>query len=91
MRKEQVIRVPGLLAVLVLLGLETAAALPIAKMEIGPKTVRDDVFPRPPVPFANGVIALPDIEPEFRSKPCSFRMSITDLSVRRQTLPVMPT
>jgi len=30
--------------------------------DVAAKTVREDVFPRPPVSFPDGVIALPDIE-----------------------------
>jgi acetyl esterase/lipase len=32
------------------------------EIQIAPKTVREDVFPRPPVSFAGGVVALPDVE-----------------------------
>jgi len=42
--------------------LNSASALPLEQTAIGAKTVRDDVFPRPPVPFADGVVAYPDVE-----------------------------
>lgn len=32
------------------------------QIDVSPKTQRSDVFPRPPVSFADGVTALPDIE-----------------------------
>jgi acetyl esterase/lipase len=37
-------------------------AAPLPQIDISPKTQRNDVFPRPPVPFAGGVTALPDVE-----------------------------
>jgi acetyl esterase/lipase len=39
-----------------------ARALPVQQTAIGAKAERDDVFPRPPVPLAGGVIAYPDVE-----------------------------
>ena len=50
------------LLVLALLAPAPALAVPMQPVTIAPRTVRDDVFPRPPVPFADGVIALPDVE-----------------------------
>jgi acetyl esterase/lipase len=37
-------------------------AASVSDIDISPKTQRNDVFPRPAVPFADGVTALPDIE-----------------------------
>jgi acetyl esterase/lipase len=39
-----------------------ACAASVSQIDISSKTQRNDVFPRPPVPFADGVTALPDIE-----------------------------
>lgn len=39
-----------------------ASAASVSQIGISPKTQRDDVFPRPPVAFADGVTAQPDIE-----------------------------
>jgi acetyl esterase/lipase len=38
------------------------SAAPLDQIAIGGKSLRADVFPRPPVPFADGVTAYPDIE-----------------------------
>jgi acetyl esterase/lipase len=55
----------GVRTVLLLLALLVPGpllAVPLQPVDIAPRTVRDDVFPRQPVPFANGVVALPDVE-----------------------------
>ena len=46
-----------LLAVCLALAPVLAAATPLPQIDISPKTQRNDVFPRPPVPFAAGVTA----------------------------------
>jgi acetyl esterase/lipase len=39
-----------------------SGAASVSDIDISPKTQRNDVFPQPTVPFADGVTALPDIE-----------------------------
>jgi len=51
-----------LLAVCLALAPVLAGATPLPQIDISPKTQRNDVFPRPPVPFAAGVTARPDVE-----------------------------
>jgi acetyl esterase/lipase len=50
------------LLVLALLAPAAVLAVPMPPVTVAPRTVRNDVFPRPSVPFADGVIALPDVE-----------------------------
>jgi acetyl esterase/lipase len=82
MRKH--IRVSGLLAFSVLLGLGTAVALPVAQMAIAPQTVRDDIFPHPPVPFPGGVVALGDVE---YSNLVGYRPLLLDLYMPQKSTP----
>jgi acetyl esterase/lipase len=56
------LRFLSLLSSLGLLAASPAFAPPIEQIQISPKTVREDVFPRVRVSFADGVEALPDVE-----------------------------
>jgi acetyl esterase/lipase len=55
-------RLARLLALCMMLVPTLALAASVSQIEISPETQREDVFPRPPVAFADGVTALPDIE-----------------------------
>jgi len=55
-------------------------AASVSDIDISPETQRNDVFPRPTVPFADGVTALPDIE---YSNLMGYRPLLLDLYIPR--------
>jgi len=47
----------------------SAIALPVRQIAVAPKTVRDDVFPRMPVPFAGvEILFVPNVDHGFIGK-----------------------
>jgi acetyl esterase/lipase len=55
-------------------------AASVSDIDISPETQRNDLFPRPTVPFADGVTALPDIE---YSNLMGYRPLLLDLYIPR--------
>src|SRR5882757_377175 len=55
-------RIARLIALCTVLVPTLALAASVSQIDIAPKTQREDVFPRQPVAFAEGVTALADIE-----------------------------
>src|SRR5258708_975519 len=82
-RGRRMMRLIGLLTALAMQALtpNSAQSLPVERTAIGAKTVRDDVFPRLPVPFTDGVVAYPDVE---YSNLIGYRPLLLDLYLPRK-------